>query len=447
MGLNITNTNEELVNAMLASQEEQAEAGLNPVNVSGELRTVLENYVDNGANMRAGGILYNQLIANNADLANEFYTTMLNMITPHVNKVREYEDKFSVFHKDMKYGNTVEEIAVNLMDMHQYQPSNDGEETLQFKQELPDIRTAIHSINFQKYWKFTREDDELEKVFLDSNGFSSLLNACVTSMVNSAKFAEHEKAVETINDEFKKGNITAIEVGDPKTKEELEDLSEEILDVIQNFEEMSSDYNKADLTVHTPRKNVVCIVNGRTNAALVKKVLANAFNMDKAEIETRVIVLPKLTEKVPVLVYIFDEDALVVDRKPARTTTAFDAEHLSLNTMYHIKDRFYFSKFMNAVALTKTDVRDDSVTAVQVTSTGETVTKGQTLQMTATVTGDSANEVYWFVEGQGGTSTTYISESGLLNCWAKEKPGTKLTVTAYSKKNGLISGSKVVTVA
>ena len=91
---------------------------------------------------------------------------------------------------------------------------------------------------------------------------------------------------------------------------------------------------------------------------------------------------------------------------------------------------------------------DIAVTSVTVSPSTATVSKGQTLQLNATVvtTGFANKAVGWAVDSTAEADGVTISSAGILNVPANATV-TSITVTAQSIYDSTISGTATITVA
>lgn len=85
---------------------------------------------------------------------NAFLTALVNRIGRVLVTSRMWQNPWAVFKKGkLEYGETVEEIFANIAKPHSFDPSKAEKEV--FKREIPDVRAAFHSMNFQKFYKVT----------------------------------------------------------------------------------------------------------------------------------------------------------------------------------------------------------------------------------------------------------------------------------------------------
>ena len=120
-------------------------------------------------------------------LQNEFLSALVNRIGRVLVTSKMFDNPWSVFKKGMlEFGETIEEIFVNIAKPYQFDP-NVAESTV-FKREIPDVRSAFHIMNYQKYYKVTIQDDQLRQAFLTWQGITDLIAKIVDSMYTGANY-------------------------------------------------------------------------------------------------------------------------------------------------------------------------------------------------------------------------------------------------------------------
>lgn len=82
-------------------------------------------------------------------LQNAFLSNIVNRIAQVIITSRLYENPWNMFKKGlMEFGETVEEIFVELAKPFQFNP--EVAEDKVFKRVIPDVRAAFHAMNYQK---------------------------------------------------------------------------------------------------------------------------------------------------------------------------------------------------------------------------------------------------------------------------------------------------------
>ena len=83
-------------------------------------------------------------------LQNEFVSALINRIGRVLVTSRMYENPWSMFKRGMlEFGESIEEIFVNIAKPFTFDPA--VAETEVFKREIPDVKSAFHVMNYQKF--------------------------------------------------------------------------------------------------------------------------------------------------------------------------------------------------------------------------------------------------------------------------------------------------------
>ena len=106
---------------------------------------------------------------------NEFLSALYNRIGRVLITSKMYDNPWASFKKGMlEFGETIEEIFVNIAKPHQFDQQR--AETEIFKRVIPDVRSAFHTMNYQKFYKNTISNDQLRQAFLSWNGITDIIN-------------------------------------------------------------------------------------------------------------------------------------------------------------------------------------------------------------------------------------------------------------------------------
>lgn len=398
-------------------------------------------------------------------LQNEFLNALVNRIGRVIITSKLYENPWAFAKKGMlEFGETVEEIFVNIAKPHQFNP--EVAETNVFKREIPDVRAAFHTMNYQKYYKSTVSNDQLRQAFLSWNGITDLIARIVDAMYTGANYDEFLTMKYLIFKMANNGNIHS--EGIPAiTADSAKGIVTTIKGISNTLEFMSTAYNMNGVQTFTLKEDQFILLNAKFDATIDVEVLASAFNMDKAEFMGRRVLVDSFGNlDVPRLDELFGDDptyvaptteqlnamdnvaAVIIDRDWFMVfdnfynfTEQYNGEGLYWNYWYHVWKTFSASPFANAILFT-TDT--PAVTSVTVSPATATVAKGASQQLNAAVvtTGFAPKTVTWSLTG--ATSST-ISANGLLSVGADET-GTSITVTATSTFDTSKKGSSTITV-
>lgn len=406
------------------------------------------------------------VMMNYEPLQNEFLSALYNRIGRVIITSKMYYNPWAPFKKGlMELGETVEEVFVNIAKAHTFNP--EVAETNFMKREIPDVRAAFHTMNYQKFYKATISNDQLRQAFLSWQGITDLIAKIVDAMYTAHNYDEFQVTKYMFARNILNGYLYPITV--PQiSKENAEDIVTEVKAASNNLVYMSRDYNHAGVYTFTKKKDQFIITTARFDAIMDVNVLAAAFNMDKAEfMGNRVQIdgfdkiddvrmnqlfaddpaggyVPLTTEEKAALAQVpavlIARDYFMIFDNLYKFTEDYNGEGLYWQYWYHAWKTFSTSPFANAEIFVP---GTPSITSVTVSPATATVNKGNMLQLNAVVVAESfaPKSVVWSVNSDLST----ISQTGLLTVGTEETAET-LTVTATSTYDDSKSGTATITV-
>ena len=407
---------------------------------------------------------------------NAYITALVNRIARVIVTSRVWKDKWAVFEMGkLDYGETVEEIFVNIAKPHSYDPAK--AETQVFKREIPDVRAAFHSMNYQKFYKVTISNDQLRQAFLSYYDMNELIARIVDSLYTGMNLdvfltKKYMLAREAING----GIYTVVTKPISGDGADPDDAITKYRQYTNNLEFLKTLYNRAGVRNSTPIADQVIIVPNEAEATLGVKVLAAAFNLSEVDY---------ISKRIPVDSFEFDADdearlaelfanddtykpftgeekkalQLISAVKLAKDwfmcfdnfeqfTENYNGEGVYWQYFFHVWKTFSVSPFANAVLFTS---QVSEITAVTVSPTTANVAQGTSIVMTAEVAGTGLFEktVEWSVKGtEDMAAGTHIDgTSGVLRVASNETVGNVLTVTAMAKDGQTGTAQITVTAA
>lgn len=397
------------------------------------------------------------------ELQNEFLHTLVNRIGAVMLTTKMYENPWAFAKQGvLEFGETMEEIFVNLAEPFKYDPAVAESEI--FKREIPDVRSAFHVLNFQDFYKVTVTQQQLKLAFLSNDGVQDLVTGIVNSMYSAANYDEFLVMKYMVARSILDGVMTGVVVP-TVSKTNSDDIVIKVKDTSNQMTFMCPDYNPAGVRNFSPKEDQYLISSADFDATMNVATLAQAFNMDKAEFDGHHVMvdsfgkldnerlqklfgtdswyaeissgdLAKLAQVPAVLV---DKAWFMVWDNLAEYSDQYNGQGLYWNYWYHVWKTFSVSPFANcAVFVTAAQ----TVTGVTVTPATATLPKGASLDLTAkVVTTNFANQaVKWSVTGDGNTVTT-----GGRVTLAANASGT-VTVTATSVADPSKTGKCTITV-
>lgn len=417
----------------------------------------------NTASVRAIG----NVMMNYEPLQNEFLSALYNRIGRVLITSKMYYNPWAPFKKGlMELGETVEEVFVNIAKAHTFNPEKAESEFM--KREIPDVRAAFHTMNYQKFYKATISNDQLRQAFLSWQGITDLIAKIVDAMYTAHNMDEFQVTKYMLARNILNGMLYGHTVP-TVSKENASDIVTEVKAISNELAYDTPNYNIAGVYNFTDKNDQFIITTARFDAIMDVNVLAAAFNMDKAEFmghRVQIDGFDRIDEKrmaelfaddpnagyVPltgdekaalaaVPAIIIDRDYFMIFDNLYKFTEDYNGEGLYWQYWYHAWKTFSTSPFANGVVFVP---GVQAVTSVTVSPATATVNNGNMLQLNATVETENfaPTSVVWSVNSEIST----ISANGLLTVPATET-ATELTVTATSTFDDTKTGTATITVA
>ena len=257
-------------------------------------------------------------------MKNEFLTALTTKIARTLFYSKVFDNPLKALHKGMlPFGYSLEQIFVNMAESkgfwEHWEVSGDEVKDLVGKKK-PDIKLLYIERNFAYKYKTTISDQQLRVAFQSQDGLSRLVEQVVSSVYSKAYFDEFNdmkrileahaqakylgydsttgkmQARALTNTVLPSGKNEAIMVlGEYATQEAKgKAISKAIRTLAGKMAFPTETYNSAGVRQWSERNQLIYITTPEEQAELDVEVLANAFNMDKADVNVRVIIVDEL---------------------------------------------------------------------------------------------------------------------------------------------------------
>lgn len=416
-----------------------------------------------------------KIIIDSPNLQNEFLNSLINRIGKVIIKTRLFENPLKMFNKGMlEYGETVEEVFVNLCDANQYNATA-SEDTV-FKREFPDVKSQFHVVNSEIFYKQSVGRRELEKAFLSAEGVYDLVEYIIQKMYVSANYDEFLVMKYMIAVAALDGTMPIYPVTAVTDEASAKGLLKAVKLLSNNFEILSKDYNTAGVYNSSTKEDQYLIIDNANDANLSVDALAYMFGpafasndakkvridgFDKLDMERlkKVLGLEQDPFNSTQLAALGNIEAVLIDwawfqiyYKLFETRYLENPENLYENTWLHAWKIYSRSVFENGVIFASGTNGVSSVAIKDATVPEVTHGVAGTADIDAVVTISGltpmgGNRVIWSVtKGDGATGTVSIDANGVLT-WNNAFTATDtITVTATSAIDSTKTDSATITV-
>lgn len=292
---------------------------------------------------------------------NEFVGALTNLVgrTIFLNKL--YNNPFKFFKKGtLEYGKTIESVFVDLIKGKSFNENfgTSDVSSLISTQKDNNVKVEYYSENYKNKYKISISDTQLKGALRSQNGLSELIQKMTIAPLNSAEFDEFLMVKQVLNNlELTEVSIT----GYTGASEEVQakKLTKTIKTYINKMRFLSDAYNKQGVHTFSMPNELVVLVTPETKANLDVELLSSAFNMSKAEIESRLILIDSFTKQgvadveddTETLAIVCDENLIQFYETENSSESFRNADTLTTNTFYHRWGIMAGCNFVNAIKI------------------------------------------------------------------------------------------------
>lgn len=269
--------------------------------------------------------------------ANQFINALINRIAIVKAQSATFNNPYAILKKGyLEYGETVEDIFVNIAKVVEYTPEKTNER--EFKRTLPDVRSAFHTMNWRAMYPVTIQDEDLRQAFLSVDGVTNLIAKVVDTVYTAAEYDEFLLFKYMIIKGVNKGKFYPRSIG---AGTDLKAAAKQFRGISNILPFMKSEFNEAGVKTSTPKDRQVIFMDAMFNAEFDVEVLASAFNMEKADFMGRLFLIDDWTT--------FDNDRFAVIRENSDGIEEVTSDELAMmaNVKAIIVDENWFQVYDN----------------------------------------------------------------------------------------------------
>lgn len=358
-------------------------------------------------------------------MANQFINALINRIAQVRVNSATFNNQYAELKKGMlEYGETVEEVFVNIVKAREF--SVEKAEAREFKRSLPDVKSAMHIMNYRVQYPITIQEEDLRMAFLSMNGVQDLIARIVDAVYTSAEYDEYLLFKYLIIKGITSGKMYPVQV----TTTDIKNAAVAFRGISNQLTFIGTDYNASGVHTNTPKSDQYIFMDSMFNAQFDVNVLASAFNMEKADFMGRLKLIDSFNtfdnERFSAIIagsdqieaitsdelaLMDDVIAVVVDKEwfqiydnLNRMSEKYVASGLYWNYFYNVWKTVSFSPFSNAVVF----VNEDATTTLPNTLTVTVLSKSVSDEATVlTFSADLSDE------GLAGGNANFVQTSAL----------------------------------
>lgn len=218
-------------------------------------------------------------------------------------------------------------------------------EQRELKRTLPDVRTALHAMNYRVQYPITIQQEDLRQAFMSMDGVQNLITKIIDAVYTAAEYDEYLLFKYLIIKAVSHGKTYPVSIGT-----DIKDAAIQFRGVSNNITFLKTEYNNAGVHTSTPKDDQIIFMDSFFNAQYDVNVLSAAFNMDKADFMGRLHLIDDFTT--------FDNERFDVIRENSTQIEEVTAAELAL--MQDVKavlvDEEFFQVYDLLFTMTETPV-------------------------------------------------------------------------------------------
>lgn len=354
-----------------------------------------------------------------------------------------WRNPLAMYKKDpMRYGMSHEETFVNMCKGKLYDPRESYEYAFQQYQSY--IMSVFHKVNLNMQYPVTITYDNLRSAFLTEYGIRDMMSAKMESAVTAANWDEYNAMKSMIDTGYDAQILPAVTVPAVTDEASAKKLLTEIKAAVNEFRFPNPANNIAGATSASTPYNLIWLTTPRVDAQISVEALAYAFNMDKAQVDVRTVIVDKFNNEA-IQGVLMDVRFFNVRDQFREMSDQRLANILSWNYFYTLVEMVSASPFYPMRVFTADTVATSSLS---ISANNATYTAGEVVTIPATVTGGTGTYhqklLSYSVEGQTSKDTYILPGTNLLFTGADET-GASLKVTITYRPDESVTKQITVT--
>lgn len=296
---------------------------------------------------------------------NEFINILTNQIGKSLFDMKVFENPFAFMDEGvMEYGKSIEEYFFDIIKGKSFGENTENSEASEVLEKVDMsnmVKVQYYSENFRHKYKITISDSQLKGAFRSQNGLDGLIRGLIQGVINS--FVQDQYLLcrnalcKTVT---KEEVITGYD--DLSENEQAKAVNKLLRALADRFNFVSNQFNTGGLNTFSTYEDMIIFVTPETKALIDVELLADTFNMEKADVRQKIKLIDTFVHVSGTGVSAVDNNtlAIICDKKTVRKWTTQDStgtmhnpNGLYYNTFYHKWGIVSGCPYVNAVRIKK----------------------------------------------------------------------------------------------
>ena len=398
-------------------------------------------------------------ILNNTAVMNEFMNRLVNRIVYTSFENKYFNNPLQILEGDrIPLGYAGQEIYVNPAKGRQYDVNDFAGLLVKYE---ADVKVQYTSVNMDLQYPVTVSRHKLKQAFVSWDSLDNFVMELSNSLYNGAYIDEFRFTKGLVSAAFSSNQVQYETVSAISSEATAKAFTTKVRELFLNMQLPSTSYNawakvggygKEILTYSRP-EDIVFLIRNDVRSYLDVNVLAESFNMSKADLLGRIIPVDNFDQYDDNGTKIFDGSAIIgfigdsswfrIKRQDMYLDEFYNANNRTWQYYLNLTKMYNYSLFANGVVLCTSAPSVDIVSMKFTDTTGLSVAEGKTLELHIETTPFPANATITYTSSAAGKATVAAKEGNNKIAVVTGVDAGSATITATA---GNVTATYAVTV-
>lgn len=365
-------------------------------------------------------------ILTNTPVMNEFMTRLINRIVYTSFENRYFNNPLQILEGDrIPLGYSGQEIYVNPSKGRKYDVNDFAGLLVKYE---ADVKVQYTAVNMDLQYPVTVSRHKLKQAFVSWDSLDNFVMELSNSLYNGAYIGEFNYTKGLVSAAFKSNQVQYATISAINSEANAKAFVQKARELFLNFQLPSTSYNAwskvggygREILTYTRPEDVVFLIRNDVRSYLDVNVLAEAFNMDKADLLGRIIPIDNFDQYDDDGVKIYDGSSIVamiadkswfrIKRQDMYMDEFYNPNNRTWQYYLNLTKMYNYSLFANAVVFCTSAPSVDIVSMKFTDETGLSVEADDTIELHIETTPFPANATITYSSGTVAKATVAAKE-------------------------------------
>lgn len=366
-------------------------------------------------------------ILNSTPVMNEFMNMLVNRIvyTSFENRYT-YQNPLQILEGDrIPLGYAGQEIYINPAKGRKYNVNDFAGLLVKYE---ADVKVQYTSVNMDLQYPVTVSRHKLKQAFVSWDALDNFIMELSNSLYNGAYIDEYRFTKGLVSSAYKSNQVQVRTLTNPNTRSLAREFTVAVRTMFLNMQTPSSEFNAwnkvggfgREIITYSRAEDIVFLIRNDIRSYIDVMSLANAFNIDKADLLGRIVSVDnfdmydeegnKIFDGSNILGFIGDKSWFRIKRQDMYLDEFYNANNRTWQYYLNLTKMYNYSLFANGVVLATTEATVNPTSMKFTDEAGLSVKVGETLELHVETTPFPANATITYTSSDDKDATVASKE-------------------------------------